>query len=101
MNVDVDSRRFDREIDEIVRLRVGGNELVVAVDNRLVEVGVLHVPSVDEEKLQSAATASVFGASDESRNGDNRCARFDGYELLVDGARKECGNSFFERIARH
>ena len=61
MDVDIDRCRVDFEIDEVVGLLVGANELFVAMEDSFVEIRMAHVASVDEEVLQRASLTGVFG----------------------------------------
>ena len=54
MDVDVDVLRAHGEIEEIGHLLIGGNQSVECRDHRLVEVGMAHVATIDEEILRVA-----------------------------------------------
>ena len=77
MNIHVDSRGVDLEIDEIRRLRVDGNQLLVTAHHGLVKERVTHIASVDEEKLLGTAFFGISGHTDETVDFHKR--RFSGY----------------------
>ena len=71
MDIDVDALRVDLETDEIVGLRVGRDEILVAIENGAMEVRMLHVAAVDKEILQCVAAPGSHGKTDEARDSDD------------------------------
>ena len=57
MDVDIDIRRIHFEIYKIRYVRAHGNQSFISLLHRLVEVGVLHVASIDEEEFRNTLLA--------------------------------------------
>ncbi len=89
MYVDIDCLRVDLEIEEVVGLMLGGDQLLVAVHHSLVKIRVPHVSPVDEEELLGVAFARELRQAYESADFHQRGLGLNGDELFVDGFAKQ------------
>ena len=84
MNVHIDGLRIDIENQEIARLLITGDELIVASHHRLVKIWVAHIPPIDEEELLSTSFARMLGFSHKTMYANKRGLDIDRDELLLE-----------------
>ena len=61
MDVYVDSSRVNLEVQEEIRLVVGGNQFFVAVEHGFLKIWMAHISPVDEKVLQCIALRVLSG----------------------------------------
>ncbi len=98
VDIDIDSLRIHREIHEVVGLHVGGEQLLVAGHDRLVEIRMAHVSAVHKEILQGISAPCMLRQSDESRYLHDRCLCLD-QQLLVERFAEQLDYALFQRAA--
>ena len=97
MDIDVNRLGVDIKNQEIIRLCIIGNQLVVAGVHRLVKIRMTHVTAVDKEILHGTALAGILGLANETANLDERRLHSKRDELLVNGVAKHRHNALPER----
>ena len=66
MYIDIDATRVYLKVDEVVGLATWRDEVLKDVHDRTVEVGVLHIASIDKEELLGASALSIAWQGDEA-----------------------------------
>ena len=83
MDVHIDARRIDRELQEIAWLRVRCDKRIVTAQHRLVKIGVPHVASVHDKELQGISASCEFRSRHEAFYPDKRSIDLNREQLLA------------------
>ena len=94
------SSRVDGEVDEIRRLRIGGDKLLVARQYGLVEERMTHEAAVDKEKLLIAALLGRPGQADKAFYFHQRGLCRDMRERTLHVLAKEVRHALLQAAAR-
>ena len=83
MDIYIDRRRIKREIDKIVGLFAGRDQLFISLHNSLMEIGMLHETTVHEKVLQRPPLLSRIGTAYETGNSNQRALCIHRKQFLV------------------
>ncbi len=87
VDIDVDARRVDRQVEEIRRRTAFGNQLLVRLQDRLEKIGGAEITPVHEKILfRTIALLGGSGTAHEARHPHDRSVGLDFQQVLLDMA---------------
>ena len=97
MDIDVDARRVDRQVEEIRRRTAFGNQLLVRLHDGAREVRTLEIAAVYEEVLFAVAPFGGGGTADVAFDAGDRSVGLDLQQILLDMASHHIDDTSGER----
>ena len=97
VDIDVDARRVDRQVEEIRRRTAFGNQLLVRLHDGAREVRTLEIAAVYEEVLFAVAPFGGGGTADVAFDAGDRSVGLDLQQILLDMASHHIDDTSGER----